>query len=134
MRAMVDLALHQERGPVSRREIAERQEISSHYLGQLLVRLRRAGLAASVRGPGGGYMLARSAAEITAGDVLRAVGESLTPVYCVDDGSDAVCHRMEGCPVRPLWLRLSETIARVLDSVTLADLCERSRELTGEKR
>jgi Rrf2 family iron-sulfur cluster assembly transcriptional regulator len=131
---MVDLALHQERGPVPRKEIAERQGISIHYLAQLFVKLKRAGLVESVLGREGGYALARSATEISAGDVLRAVGESLTPVYCVDDGPDAVCHRMEGCPGRPLWLRLGEAIAHVLDSFTLADLCKRSRELTGEKR
>jgi len=125
---MVDLALHQEQGPVLRKEIAERQEISSHYLAQLFVKLRRAGLVQSVLGPKGGYVLARSAAEISAGDVLRAAGESLKPVYCVNDESDAVCHRVENCPTRPLWMRLSEVIAKVLDSITLAELCEQSQE------
>ncbi len=73
LRAMVDVALHGGEGPVQRREIAERQEISGHYLAQLLAKLRRAGLVQSMLGPGGGYVLARPASEISAGDVLRAV-------------------------------------------------------------
>jgi Rrf2 family cysteine metabolism transcriptional repressor len=125
LRAMVDLAMHQDRGPVLRQEIAERQEVSNDYLAQLFVRLRRAGLVKSVRGPGGGYMLTRDPAKVSAGDVLRAVEETLEPVYCVDDEQGAACHRVDGCPTHWLWVRLGEAIHQVLDSVTLAELCER---------
>jgi len=124
LRAMVDLALHAGQGPVLRRDIAHRQEISSDYLAQLFVKLRRAGLVESVLGPGGGYMLARKASEINAGDVLRAVEESLVPVLCVDAGPENVCHRMNGCPTHLLWKRMGTAVVEVLDSVTLAELCE----------
>jgi Rrf2 family protein len=134
LRAMVDLALHQDQGPVLRKDIAERQELSSNYLAQLFAKLGRAGLVDSVFGPGGGYKLARSAAEISAGDVLRAVEESLIPVYCVDCDEEEMCHRAEGCPTRPLWKRLGEQVAQTLDTITLAELCEQSylAEQSGE--
>ena len=123
LRAMVDLAQHAGQGPTQRNEIARRQEISSDYLAQLFARLRRGGLVYSVRGPGGGYVLGRLASEITAGEVLRAVEESLAPVYCVDSESDTQCARAEDCLTRPLWMRLGEQVAQTLDAVTLAELC-----------
>ena len=129
LRAMVDLAKHQDQGPVLRKEIAERQELSSNYLAQLFARLGRAGLVDSVFGPGGGYVLAKSADEITAGDVLRAVGESLTPVFCTDCEQEEMCHRAEGCPTRPLWRRLGEQLAETLDSITVADLSEEPQSI-----
>ena len=124
LRAMVDLALHQDQGPVLRKEIAERQELSSSYLAQLFAKLGRAGLVTSVFGPGGGYVLGKNADEISAGDVLRAVDESLVPVFCVDCDSDDECRRAEGCPTRPLWRRLGEQVTETLDSITVAELCE----------
>jgi Rrf2 family iron-sulfur cluster assembly transcriptional regulator len=120
---MVDLAQHEDQGPVQRKAIAARQAISNDYLAQLFLKLKRAELVNSVRGPGGGYMLAQRAAEISAGDVLRAVEESIDPVYCVEDGQDKACARADGCPTRLLWARLGDAVARVLDSTTLAELC-----------
>jgi Rrf2 family protein len=124
LRAMVDVARHQDQGPVLRKEIAERQELSSSYLAQLFAKLGRAGLVKSIYGPGGGYVLAQSAAEISAGDVLRAVNESLAPVYCVDCDEEEMCHRAESCPTRPVWRRLGDQVTHTLDSITLAELCE----------
>jgi Rrf2 family protein len=128
LRAMVDLALHNGQAPVLRRDIAERQEISSDYLAQLLGKLKRAGLVESVLGPGGGYVLARDAADISAGDVLRAVDEPISPVYCVDPDSEEACHRADGCPTHWLWARLGQVVSQVLDSVTLVELCEQSSD------
>jgi Rrf2 family protein len=123
LRAMVDLAMHQDQGPVPRQEIADRQELSSNYLAQLFAKMGRAGLVKSVFGPGGGYVLAKSADQIRAGDVLRAVDESLAPVFCVDCDSAETCHRADGCPTHPLWRRLGDQITETLDSITLAELC-----------
>ena len=122
LRAMVDLALNNEAGPARCAEIARRREVSDQYLSQLFLKLKRADLVKSVRGPGGGYVLARSADEISAGDVLRAVDETLEPVYCVDEHSQSTCHRVDGCPTHWLWTRLGAAIHSVLDSVTLAEL------------
>ena len=126
---MVDLALHTGEGPVLCKEIAERQEVSDQYLSQLFLKLKRAKLVRSVRGPGGGYVLVRSAGEVSAGDVLRAVEETLEPVFCVDEGSQDRCHRVDGCPTHWLWAKLGDAISTVLDSVTLADLCQQTKVL-----
>ncbi len=127
LRAMVDLACHATEGPVPRYEIAARQEVSEQYLAQLFLKLKHAGLVESVRGPGGGYLLAAAPDEITAGDVLRAVEETLAPVFCVADDEDAVCHRADGCPTHWLWQRLGAAIRLTLDSVTLAELGTHAR-------
>ena len=133
LRAMVDVALHDGQGPVQRKMIAERQEISGHYLAQLLAKFRRAGLVQSMLGPGGGYVLARPASEISAGDVLRAVEEPLSPVYCVDSDQVGVCQREGGCPTRTLWARLGEAVSGVLDATTLAALCAARDSLVEER-
>ena len=122
LRAMVDLAQHDGQGPILRRDVAERQAISSDYLAQLFVRLRRAGLVESILGPGGGYVLAKRASEISAGEVLRAVDESLELVPCAT-GQEGACHRVEECSTHLLWKRVGEAVADVVDTVTLAELC-----------
>jgi Rrf2 family protein len=124
LRAMIDIAQHAADGPVLRKEIAARQEISLHYLTQLLRKLKQAGLVDSVMGPGGGYILTRDAAEIRAIDVLLGAEETMTPVYCVHQEDGNACPRVDGCPSHWLWNRLDQAIYEVLDSVTLADLCE----------
>ena len=127
LRAMVDLACYGGSEPVPRYEIAARQEVSEQYLAQLFLKLKYAGLVESVRGPGGGYLLALAPTQITAGDVLRAVEETLAPVYCVGDEEDTVCERVDGCPTHWLWQRLGEAIRQTLDSVTLSELCAHAR-------
>jgi Rrf2 family iron-sulfur cluster assembly transcriptional regulator len=127
LRAMVDLALYGVEAPAPCAEIARRQEVSDQYLSQLFLKLKRAGLVESVRGPGGGYVLARSPDRISAGQVLRAVDEKLEPVYCVDKGPQTTCHRVDGCPTHWLWAKLGDAIHGVLDSVTLAELCQHAQ-------
>ena len=131
LRAMIDLALHADEGPVLRRDIAERQEISAHYIVQLFVKLRRAGLIESVRGPGGGYILAQSADQIKVGDIIRTVEGPIALVHCVAPQQETACHRVDNCVTHLLWKRLSDKVAEVLDSVTLKDLCDQARELEG---
>ena len=128
LRAMIDLALHTN-GPVLRSAIAERQEISAHYIEQLFVKLRRAGLIESVRGPGGGYILAKSADQIKAGDIIRTVEGPIVLVDCVAPQQEDACHRVDSCVTHLLWKRLLDKVAEVLDSVTLKDLCDQAREL-----
>jgi len=127
LRAMIDLSLHTDQGPVLRKDIAERQEISSHYIGQLFVTLRKAGFIESVKGPGGGYVLAQDADKIRAGDIIRTVEGPIALAQCVGPDPEKACHRMDGCVTYLLWKRLSETIEEVLDSVTLKDLCDQAR-------
>jgi len=133
LRAMIDLGLHIDQGPVLRKDIAERQEISSDYIGQLFVTLRKAGFIESVKGPGGGYVLAQDADKIRAGDIIRAVEGPIALVHCVGPNPEDACHRMDGCVTHLLWKRLSKTVEEVLDSVTLKDLCDQARGFAEAK-
>ena len=129
LRAMIDLALHANEGPVLRSDIAERQEVSADYIEQLFVKLRRAGFIESVRGPGGGYILAQGADQIKVGDIIRTVEGPIALVHCVAPQQEAACHRADNCVTHLLWKRLSDRVAEVLDSVTLKDLCDQACEL-----
>jgi Rrf2 family cysteine metabolism transcriptional repressor len=131
LRAMIDLALHADEEPVPRSDIAERQEVSAHYIEQLFVKLRRAGFIESVRGPGGGYILAQGADQIKVGDIIRTVEGPIALVHCVAPQKEDTCHRADSCVTHLLWRRLSSKVAEVLDSVTLEDLCNQARELNG---
>jgi Rrf2 family protein len=133
LRALIDLGLHMDQGPVLRKDIAERQEISSDYIGQLFVELRKTGFIESVKGPGGGYVLAQDADKIRVGDIIRAVEGPIALVQCVGSNSEDACHRMDSCVTYLLWKRLSETIEGVLDSITLKDLCDQAREFAEAK-
>jgi Rrf2 family protein len=126
---MVDVALHQAAGPVTRREISQRQGISAPYLAQLFAKLSKAGLVQSIRGPGGGYILARSPEDIRAGDIIRAAEEPLVPVSCVADSLESHCPRVEECATHVLWTRLAQQIEAVLDGVNLEELRSEALEL-----
>ena len=127
LRAMVDLGLHVAERPVSRGDIVARQAISADYVAQLLRRLRAAGLVQATKGPGGGYRLARDAATIRVGDVVRAVEGPIAAVDCTVSDSEPACGRADRCTTRLLWQRLSEVMEEFLDSVTLADLCDQAQ-------
>ncbi len=121
LRLMIDIAKQGEAGSlVTMRQAAERQELSVKYLEQLGGALVKAGVLKSIRGVSGGYLLARPAEEITAGDILRATEGSCAPVACVDD--DTACKRSASCVARTFWHGLDETVEAYVDSVTLADL------------
>jgi len=117
--AMVDLALRQNRGPVTLAAISERQHISLSYLEQLFGKLRRASLVSSTRGPGGGYNLAQPANQITVADIVSAVDEPLDATQC---GGKENCHDDKRCMTHDLWATLNEKMHEYLSSVTLADL------------
>ena len=121
LRLMVDLAVHNEEGLIPLKDISARQDISEKYLEQIVILLNRALLVRSVRGSQGGYTLARPAAEITVGDILRTMEGSLAPVECVDtDGKNCAFHG--GCVTIDIWKKIKEAVDNVVDNVTLADL------------
>lgn len=123
--AMVDLAVHSNGRPVALAEIADRQEISQSYLEQLFGKLRKGGLVASVRGPGGGYLLARDPGDTRVADIVMAVDEPLAATRCTP-GSPQGCHSHKGrCMTHDLWEELGNQIYLYLSSVSLADVCER---------
>lgn len=123
--AMVDLARHSGGKPVALGEIAARQEISLSYLEQLFGRLRRGGLVKSVRGPGGGYLLARGLDDTRISDIILAVDEPIKATRCKTD-SPLGCHTNRSrCLTHDLWAELGNQIHLFLSAVTLADVCEK---------
>jgi Rrf2 family iron-sulfur cluster assembly transcriptional regulator len=116
---MVDLALRQNRGPVTLAAISGRQHISLSYLEQLFGKLRRATLVSSVRGPGGGYNLAQPANRISVSDIVTAVDEPMDATQC---GGKENCHDDKRCMTHDLWATLNEKMHEYLSSVSLADL------------
>ena len=133
LRAMLDVAQHSGDGPVSRQQIAERQEISADYVAQLFRHLQTAGLVEGVKGPGGGYRLTRHASSIRAGDVIRAVEGPVAVVHCALPCPDAgpSCQRVDRCVTHLLWKQVSEAVTDVLDSVTLQDMANQAAQLAG---
>ena len=117
--AMVDLSMRQTRGPVTLAAISERQHISLSYLEQLFGKLRRAKLVNSVRGPGGGYNLARPAANITVSQIITAVDEPIDATQC---GGKENCVDDRRCITHDLWATLNEKMNDYLSSVSLADV------------
>lgn len=132
VRAMVELALNYGRGPMSLKDIAERQGLSEHYLEQLLGALRKAGLVSSVRGAYGGYELNKSPEDILVGDIVRVLEGPIAPVECVSDTREQVCSRIDSCVTHLLWEMLKDAIEDVLDSVTLKDLCVKAKEMQSQ--
>lgn len=121
--AMLDLAIHANRGPVNLADISERQDISLSYLEQLFARMRRGGLVTSVRGPGGGYYLERGTADIFISDIIDAVNESVDVTKCQGQGN---CQQGETCLTHHLWEDLSQQIHDFLGGISLADLMRRN--------
>ncbi len=121
LRLLLDLSRHSNKGFVSLKEVAARQEISVKYLEQIVPMLTKAGLLESVRGSGGGYRLAKPADRYTVGEILRAAEGSLAPVACLGDMAE-ICPRKGQCATLPFWEGLSKTITEYVDSVKLSDL------------
>jgi Rrf2 family iron-sulfur cluster assembly transcriptional regulator len=132
--AMIDLALRQDKGPVTLSAISQRQEISLSYLEQLFGKLRRHEIVESIRGPGGGYTLARRAEDVTVADIIIAVDEPLDATQC---GGKENCHgggQESGtrCMTHDLWATLNTKMVEYLDSVSLKDLVDQQRQRSAE--
>ena len=120
--AMLDLAIHHDDGAVTLGDIADRQGISLAYLEQLFAKLRRGGVVESVRGPGGGYTLARPPSQISVAQIVVAIDENIDATRC---GGERNCQDHEPCLTHQLWEDLSARIYEFLDGVTLADLIKK---------
>ena len=120
--SILDLALHQDKGPIPLAGISERQDISLSYLEQLFAQLRRRGLVQSVRGPGGGYHLGKNPDAISVAEVIEAVNETTDATRCQGAGD---CQKGETCLTHHLWMDLSDQIREFLGNITLADLVTR---------
>jgi len=129
--AMLDLALHSNNAPVNLADISARQVISLAYLEQLFSRLRKGGLVDSSRGPGGGYMLARTADAISLAEIIDAVDETVDATRCAGQMN---CQGEEQCLTHDLWVELSDQIRNFMSGVTLADLTSRHSVRTVSAR
>ncbi len=125
VRALVSLNLTSSGMPVSIKDISARENISLNYLEQLFVKLRRGGIVNSVRGPGGGYLLARSAEEIRIDQIIDTVEVALAPLSCMN--SDGSCGCEMECTTQSVWQGLGNQIRNFLASVTLEDLTRDGR-------
>lgn len=126
--AMYELALNYGKGPLSLRTIAAKQDISDNYLEQLICSLRNAGLVKSTRGAQGGYVLTKSPEEITIGDIITIMEGPIALVDCLLNDVDSehqICKKANHCVTRDVWENVCQSISEVLDSITLADLCEK---------
>ena len=123
--AMVDLAKQMTGEPIALADVADRQEISLSYLEQIFGKLRRGGLVNSVRGPGGGYMLSRSAADTRISDIILAVDEPIQTTRC-KPGSPLGCKLNQSrCMTHDLWEELGHQIYIYLSSVSLEDVVQK---------
>ena len=122
--AMLDLAIHHEEGPVTLADISETQGISLSYLEQLFAKLRKHNLVTGMRGPGGGYRLARMPDDISVAQVIDAIGEGIDVTMC---GGNEDCQDGERCLTHELWQKLGAEIYNFLSGITLASFLERDR-------
>jgi len=125
LRALLDLALHQDEGSVLLKDIARRQEFSLPYLQHLIAPLIAAGVVKSTRGAGGGISLLKPPSEIKLSEVVQPLEGCITPVDCVNN--PALCHRFTSCVTRYIWGEMKDAMSQVLDSTTLQDLVEQQK-------
>lgn len=124
LRAIIELAQHEEKRPLQLKAIAERQDISVKYLEQLMSVLRSGAFVRSIRGSKGGYVLARPPEHIRLDEVLRCLEGPVTTAECTEDRD--YCSRSADCAARDVWLKVEAAIKKVLSSITLADLVEQT--------
>jgi len=134
LKAMFDLAQHYGNEPVPLKTVAERQNISENYLEQLIATLRKTGLVKSVRGSQGGYILARDPERITVGDIIRVMEGPIAPVDCVSEIEPAECDQADYCITRSVWARVRDSLAELMDSISLADMLRDADRAKREKR
>ena len=123
LRMMIDIAENQEKGYVTLKDVALRQDISKKYLEQIALHLSQAGMLRAVRGYQGGYMLAKPASEYTVHSILEVVEGSMVPVTCLQQTPNP-CARKDICRTLPLWKELDSLLLNFLDSRSLADLMQ----------
>lgn len=126
VRAILELATSQSASPLRLKIIAERQDISIKYLEQLMAILKSAGFIRSVRGARGGYILAKPANQIKLSEVFKALEGPVTPVECLENKK--YCARVADCVARQLWEEVQQAIMEVLQSITLQDLVNRTKD------
>ena len=130
LRAVANLAASQSDRPVSIKQIAEEEDISPEFLEQIFFRLKKAGIIRSVRGPGGGFILAKDPKDITIQDIFVAVGEGVKLTPCsncskIEQENDSGCPRMDTCAIHEVWIEVSKELSDILTSYTLNKIIEK---------
>ncbi|MEA3492975.1 MAG: Rrf2 family transcriptional regulator [Candidatus Margulisiibacteriota bacterium] len=123
--AMFDLASNCEDVPISAAMISKSQQIPLSYLEQILLKLKKGGLVKTTKGPAGGYKLAKLPNRISIGDIIKAADGPIILADCFPHGSR--CPRSGSCSTKSLWASLSNKVAKVFDSTSLADLCKEKK-------
>jgi len=123
--AMVELALHYGQGPVSIKEISEKQKFSDSYMEQLFSTLKNSGLVRSLRGAHGGYVLARDPSDITVGDIIRALEGPIELAECINENDNYDCVKSLECLTKGLWEDMRDSINDVIDHRSLQDLLDK---------
>lgn len=143
LKAMFDLAMNYGCGPKTLKQIASRQKLPEQYLEQILISLRKAGLIKGVRGAQGGYILTRAPQDITVGNIIRVLENSIATVGCVQGDGEDVCEDIGFCPSRSVWMQIEKSINDTMDAISLSDmindykgLCQSTNPLKeyGEKK
>jgi len=124
-RAMLELALNHNKGPLQTKIIAQHQNISVKYLEQLMSALKSGGFVRSIRGSKGGYVLAKPANETKLSDVFNALEGPVITVECLDN--ERYCERVADCVARQVWAQVQQAIETILESITLQDLVDRTK-------
>jgi len=134
LKAIIDLAVYSNEEAISLSNVADRTGISVRYLEQLISKLKKAGLVSSIRGAQGGYKLAKSANEISVGDILRALEGDLSPVDCISAQNDsAMCADADACVTKLVWKRINDSINQAVDTMMLSELVEATNSIDKNK-
>ena len=131
VRVLFDIAYHSNGLPAKVKDIARRQGISARYIEQIFIMFKKYGIIKTVRGPKGGYLLAKGPSEITVGDIIRSVEGNIELVSCnpVVSGAEEECLIKKQCVTAPIWVELNEKVSSFFDSITIQDLCDRGEVL-----
>ncbi len=135
LRALIDVATGPEKGVVQAHDVARQENIPIKFLEQILLALKNAGILQSRRGVGGGYSLTRPADQITLGEVIRLIDGPLAPIGCASKSAPERCSCPDEatCGLRSVMLDVRDAISNVVDRLTLADVCQRTRDLQNKK-
>ena len=134
--AVLELALHYGEATIQAKSISKNQKIPLRFLEQVLGNLRKAGIVDSIRGAQGGYALSRAPAEITMGDIVKAIEGPMVSATCVLEGESGYCnHQIEYgvCDLKPIWENVRAAISETLDSITVEALCQRRKAREQQK-
>jgi Rrf2 family iron-sulfur cluster assembly transcriptional regulator len=123
VRAVLNLAKHNEEHPISISKISKEEDLSPEFLEQIFFKLKKAGVIRSIRGPKGGFILNWKPSEVSIKTILDAVGESINPTPCTNGGTDP-CPREKDCGMAPVWNNFHEVIENHLDNISLKDIID----------